>query len=209
MDTMASISPRPRNIRAFASESAFETWLAANHDKRSELYLRIFKKDSGKRTVTYAQALEVALCWGWIDSVKKSFDDKSFLQRFGPRKAKSVWSQINRTRVDRLIEVGRMTPAGLAHVIAAKADGRWAAAYASGRTMTVPEDLLAAIKAEPRAWATFRTLNRQNLYALAFRIANIKTSAGRARRIATFVDLLKTGKTLYPNGKTAAAPTAG
>jgi uncharacterized protein YdeI (YjbR/CyaY-like superfamily) len=196
---MAAIVPNPRSIKAFASEAAFETWMSANHDKKGEIYLRIYKKDSGKKTVTYAQALDVALCWGWIDGVKKSFDDKSFLQRFTPRRAKSVWSQINRDHVARLVASGRMTPHGLAQVTAAKADGRWQAAYASGKTMTVPDDLVAALEAEPRAHATFRTLNKLNLYALAYRLGNIKTPAGRAKRIAAFVDMLKEGKTLYPN----------
>jgi uncharacterized protein YdeI (YjbR/CyaY-like superfamily) len=205
MARMVSVTPPPGSIHAFPSESAFEKWVAANHDKKTEIYLRIFKKGSGTPTVTYAQALDVALCWGWIDGIKKSFDDKSFLQRFTPRRAKSVWSQINRDHVARLVAAGRMTPHGLAHVTAAKADGRWAAAYASGRTMTVPDDLTAALKAQPRAWATFRTLNKQNLYALAFRLSNLKTPGGRAKRVAAFVDMLKVGKTPWPNGKIAAA----
>ena len=197
---MAAVVPDPRHIKAFANEAAFEVWLTANHDKKNELYLRIYKKDSGKKTVTYAQALDVALCWGWIDGVKKTFDDQSFLQRFTPRRAKSVWSRINRDNVARLVACGRMTPHGLAHVTAAKADGRWEGAYASGKTMTMPDDLLAAIKAQPRAQATFLTLNKQNLYALAYRLGNIKTLSGRTRRIAAFVDMLKRGETIYPNG---------
>jgi uncharacterized protein YdeI (YjbR/CyaY-like superfamily) len=202
---MAPIVPDPRNIRPFPSEAAFEAWLAANHDKKREIYLRIYKKTSGKATITHTQALDVALCWGWIDGLRKSFDDKSFLQRFTPRRSKSIWSQVNRDNVARLVASGRMTPRGLAEVAAAKADGRWEAAYASGKTMTVPPDLLAAIKAEPTAAATFRTLNKQNLYALSFRLGTIKTPAGRAKRIAAFVDMLKSGKTIHPNGKGRAA----
>jgi uncharacterized protein YdeI (YjbR/CyaY-like superfamily) len=200
---MPPVIPNPRSIRAFDREAAFEAWMAANHDKKSELYLRIYKKDSGKPTVTHAQALDVALCWGWIDGIRKAFDDKSFLQRFTPRKPKSIWSQINRKHVARLVAAGRMTPHGQARVDAAKADGRWEAAYASGKTMTMPDDLVAAIKTKPRAWATFRTLNRQNLYALVFRLANIKTAAGRAKRLASFVDMLDRGKTFHPNRGTA------
>jgi uncharacterized protein YdeI (YjbR/CyaY-like superfamily) len=195
---MAPVVPPPKSIRAFDSEAAFEVWLAANHDKTSELYLRIYKKGTGKKTVTYAEALDVALCWGWIDGIKKSFDDKSFLQRFTPRRPKSIWSQRNREHIARLLAAGRLTPHGLAHVTAAKADGRWEAAYAPGSTMTVPADLLAAIEAEPRARITFRALDKQNLYALAFRLGNIKTAAGRTRRIAAFVDMLKRGQTLHP-----------
>jgi uncharacterized protein YdeI (YjbR/CyaY-like superfamily) len=204
---MTAIVPDPRHIKAFASQAAFEIWLTANHDKKSELYLRIYKKDSGKKTVTYAQALDVALCWGWIDGIKKPFDDKSFLQRFTPRRAKSVWSRINRDHVARLVASGRMTPHGLAHVTAAKADGRWEAAYASGTTMTLPDDLVAAIKAEPHAHATLRTLNKQNLYAMAYRLGNLKTPAGRAKRIAAFVDMLKRGRTLHPNGAGSPPPS--
>jgi uncharacterized protein YdeI (YjbR/CyaY-like superfamily) len=199
---MPAIAPNPRSIKAFASEAAFELWLSANYNKKRELYLRIYKKDSGKKTVTHAQALGVALCWGWIDGVRKPFDDRSFLQRFTPRRPKSVWSQINRDHVARLVASGRMTPHGLAHVTAAKADGRWEAAYASGRTMTVPDDLVAAIKAKPGAHATFRTLNKQNLYALAYRLGNIKTAAGRAKRIAAYVDMLNRGETIHPNKAT-------
>ena len=124
---MAPVIPDPKRIKAFRTEAAFETWLAANHSRESELWLRIYKKDSGRPTVTYAQALDVALCWGWIDGLKKSFDEDSFLQRFTPRKAKSVWSQVNREHVARLTTAGRMTPQGQKQVDAAMADGRWAA----------------------------------------------------------------------------------
>ena len=140
-------------------------------------------------TVTYAQALDVALCWGWIDGLKKSFDGEAFLQRFTPRRPKSVWSQINREHIARLTKAGRMTPHGQRHVDAAKADGRWAAAYAPIRTATeagIPDDLRAAIAANARARKTFRTLNRQNLFALAFRTNNMKTPAGRAKKLRTW-----------------------
>jgi uncharacterized protein YdeI (YjbR/CyaY-like superfamily) len=198
---MPPVVPDPASIRAFKTEPAFERWLAANHAKKSEIYLRIFKKDSGVSSVTYAQALDVALCWGWIDAIKKSFDERSFLQRFTPRKRKSIWSQINREHVARLIAAGRMQPAGLAQVEAAKADGRWEAAYASSSKSSVPADLLAAIQAEPQAHAFFRTLSKQNLYALTFRIGKLKTPAARARKITEFVDMLRRGQALYPNRK--------
>lgn len=195
---MAAVVPDRRTIRAFKSAKAFEAWLEANHQKESEVYLRIYKKDSGVPTVSHSDALDVCLCWGWIDGIRKSYDAQSFLQRFTPRRPKSIWSQINRDRVERLIADKRMTAHGLAPIEAAKVDGRWDAAYASGKSMVVPDDLLAAIRAEPRAYATYQLLNRQNLYALAFRLGNLKTAAGRAKKIAAFVELLKAGGTLHP-----------
>lgn len=173
--------------------------MSANYQRRSELYLRIYKIGTGKRTVTYPEAVEVALCWGWIDGVRNAFDEHSFLQRFTPRRPKSVWSQINRDRVERLIAAGRMTPHGLAAVAAAKSDGRWQAAYASGAHMTVPDELVTALRREPRAWATFQSLNKQNRYALAYRLAMIKTAAGREKRIRAFVEMLKKGQAIYPS----------
>ena len=151
--------------------------------------------------MTYAQALDVALCWGWIDGIRKAFDERSFLQRFTPRRAKSVWSQINRDHVARLTPAGRMTPHGQRQVDAAKADGRWDAAYApirSATEATIPDDLRAAIEANPRARKTFRTLGRMNLFALAFRTNNMKTPAGRAKKIATLVAMLARGETIVP-----------
>jgi uncharacterized protein YdeI (YjbR/CyaY-like superfamily) len=127
---VAPVIPDPKNIRSFRDEAAFEKWLRANHDRETELWLKIYKKASGVPTVTYAQALDVSLCWGWIDGLKKSFDEEAFLQRFSPRRPKSVWSQINREHIARLVKAGRMTPHGQRHVNSAKEDGRWAAAYA-------------------------------------------------------------------------------
>lgn len=196
---MAPVVPNPKSIRSFPSEAAFERWLRAHHDRETELWLKIYKKASGVPTVTYAQALDVALCWGWIDGLKKSFDDKAFLQRFSPRRPKSIWSQINREHIKRLIDAGRMTPHGQRHIDAAKADGRWAAAYAPIRSVrTVPEDLRRAINANPRAFKRFRTLNRQNLFALTFRTNNMKTPAGRAKKIADLVAMLARGETIVP-----------
>jgi len=196
---MAPVIPNPKHIKSFRTERAFERWLTANHARQFELWLRIYKKDSGVPTVTHAQALDVALCWGWIDGLRKAFDESSFLQRFSPRKARSVWSQINRNHVTRLTKAGRMTPHGQRQVDAAKADGRWAAAYAPIRLAnrnTIPHDLRAAIEASPRARKTFQTLGRQNLFALAFRTNNMKTPAGRARKIAALVAMLARGETI-------------
>jgi uncharacterized protein YdeI (YjbR/CyaY-like superfamily) len=198
---MAPIVPDPRRIKSFRSAKAFASWLGANHDKQPELWLKIHKKDSGLPTVTAAEALDIVLCWGWIDSTRKSFDERSFLQRYSPRGAKSVWSQINRDSVARLTADGRMTPHGQRRVDAAKADGRWDAAYAPMRNAThatVPADLRAAINRNPRARRTFLTLGRLNLFALAFRMNKIKTPAGRAKKIAAFVEILARGETIVP-----------
>ncbi|HEU4385971.1 MAG TPA: YdeI/OmpD-associated family protein [Anaeromyxobacteraceae bacterium] len=199
---MAPVVPDPRRIRAFESEAAFETWLATHHDTEPEVWITIHKKSSGFASVTPAQALDVALCWGWIDGIRKGFDERSFLQRYTPRRRKSTWSQINREHVARLAAAGRMTPYGQRQVDAAKADGRWDAAYAPIRATTestVPSDLRAAIQANPRARRTFRTLGRLNLFALAFRTNAMKTPAGRARKIATLVAMLARGETIVPN----------
>jgi uncharacterized protein YdeI (YjbR/CyaY-like superfamily) len=198
---MAPIIPDPSRIKSFRTAAAFATWLSTNHDKQPELWLKIHKKHSGLPTVTHAEALDVALCWGWIDSTRKSFDAQSFLQRYSPRGARSVWSQINRESVARLTAEGRMTPYGQRHVDAARADGRWDAAYAPMRSATrttVPADLRAAISANPRARKIFRTLGRQNLFALAFRTNKMRTAAGRAKKIAELVDMLARGGTIVP-----------
>lgn len=198
---MAPIIPNPGKIRSFPSEAAFEKWLAKNHDRETELWLKIHKKSTGLPTVTYAQALDVCLCWGWIDGIRKGFDERSFLQRYTPRRSKSIWSQINRGHVARLRKAGRMTPHGQRHIDAAKTDGRWAAAYAPirlARVATIPDDLRAAIEANPRARKKLRTLSGQNLFAFAFRTNNMKTAAGRARKIAEHVAMLARGETIVP-----------
>jgi uncharacterized protein YdeI (YjbR/CyaY-like superfamily) len=189
------IIPDPRRIKAFRTQQAFEAWLSKHHDRWPELWLRIYKKGSGVATVTYPQALDVALCWGWIDGLKKSFDGQSFLQRFTPRGAKSVWSQVNQGHVARLTQAKRMTPHGQRHVDAAKADGRWAAAYApirSASAESVPADLRAAIDANPRAKAAFPALTRMELFGISYRTNAMKTPEGRARKIAELVDALAT-----------------
>ncbi|MBK8252500.1 MAG: YdeI/OmpD-associated family protein [Polyangiaceae bacterium] len=200
---MPPITPDPKKIKGFPSQAAFETWLAKNHDQQTELWLKVYKKDSGKKTVTYGEALEVALCWGWIDGIRKAFDAEAFLQRFTPRGAKSIWSQINREHVARLTAAGRMTPHGQRHVDAAKADGRWDAAYApirAAKADDLPEDLRAAIHASPEALRTFKTLNRQNLFALVFRTNNMRTAAGRAKKVASLVAMLARGEAPVPAG---------
>lgn len=196
---MAPAVPNPKKIRAFPSEAAFEKWLSTHHASETELWIKFHKKGSGLKTIVYKEALDVALCWGWIDGIVKKFDEQSYLQRFTPRKAKSVWSQINRTNIARLIDAGRMTPHGLAHVEAAKADGRWENAYAPIREASVesmPEDLMAAIRANKKALKTLGTLNRMNLFAMAYRVNSLKTPAGRARKIAAMVATLAEGKSV-------------
>ena len=201
---MAPVIPDPRKIKSFSSVAAFEKWMKSNHARETEIWLKVHKKDSGLPSVTTAQALEVALCWGWIDGIRKSLDERSFLQRYTPRRAKSLWSQINRDHVARLVKAGRMTPSGQKQIDLAKADGRWAAAYAPIRAAsdaTLPADLRAAIAANPRALETSRTLGRLNLFALAFRTNNMRTPAGRARKIAVLVAMLARGKTIVPKRK--------
>jgi uncharacterized protein YdeI (YjbR/CyaY-like superfamily) len=198
---MPPVIPDPKRIKRFRTEAAFETWLRANHARQPELWLRIYKKASGVPSITSAQALDVALCWGWIDGIRKAFDERSFLQRYTPRRPKSVWSQINREHVARLTATGRMTLHGQRQVDAAKADGRWDAAYApirSASEATIPDDLRAAIEANPRARKTFKTLGRLNLFALAFRTNHMRTAEGRARKIASLVAMLARGETIVP-----------
>ena len=198
---MAPVIPNPQKIKAFRTGAAFAAWMKTNHARETEVWVKIHKKASGLPSVTNAEALDVALCWGWIDGIRKSFDDQSFLQRYSPRRPRSIWSQINRDHVARLVAAGRMTPHGQRQIDAARADGRWDAAYAPMRsttTATIPADLRAAIDASPRARATFSTLGRQNLFSLAFRTNNMKTAAGRARKIAALVDMLARGETIVP-----------
>ncbi|HSC86180.1 MAG TPA: YdeI/OmpD-associated family protein [Polyangiaceae bacterium] len=196
---MAPVVVDPKKVRAFRNEAAFEAWLSKHHASETELWIRIYKKDSGQATISAKEAIDVALCWGWIDAIRKSFDEDSFLQRYCPRKAKSVWSQINRDNVARLVAAGRMTPHGQRHVDAAQADGRWAQAYAPMRTLsveTLPADLLAAIAASPRAKKALPKLTKPELFALAFRTNAMKTPAGRARKIASLVASIERGESL-------------
>jgi uncharacterized protein YdeI (YjbR/CyaY-like superfamily) len=193
-----SVVPDPKAIRPFASAAAFEAWLSKNHDKVSEVWIKIFKKASGKPSIDASQAIDVGLCWGWIDGIRKPFDDEAFLQRYTPRGPKSRWSQINVQRVAKLTKAGRMTPHGQRHIDAAKADGRWDAAYASPKAIEVPAEFLRAVSKKPAALEVFQTLNRTNVYALAYRLHHIKTAEGRARFIATWVDKLARGEMPHP-----------
>ena len=182
---------------AFASAAAFRKWLTRHHAEHPGIWLKIGKKASGIPTVTYAEALDEALCFGWIDGQKKSFDATAFLQKFTKRGKRSVWSKVNVGHVTRLEKEGRMRPAGFAAVAAAKADGRWAAAYHSFSTAEMPEDFLAALAGEPDAKAFFDTLSKTQRYGFFFRIATAKKAATRSKRIADFVTMLKRGEKLH------------
>lgn len=198
---MAPVTVDPKKIREFEDAESFYRWLGNHHNTADEVWIKIHKVGSGLKSITPKEAIDVVLCWGWIDGLRKGLDDKSFLQRYTPRGRKSTWSQINVDNVARLIEEGRMTEHGLKQVEAAKADGRWDRAYASGKDMKIPDDLQAAINAEPKAREMLAKLSEQNRFALAFRTHNMKTEAGRKKKIESFVEMLKRGETIYPQGR--------
>ena len=198
---MAPVKVDPEKVREFKDAESFYKWLGKHHDKESELWIKIHKLDSGLRSITPKEAIDVVLGWGWIDAVRKGFDDKSYLQRYTPRGRSSTWSQINVDNVARLVKESRMTEHGLKQVVAAKADGRWDRAYKSGKNMKIPGDLQAAIDAVPKAKAMLENLSEQNRFALAFRVHNMKTEAGRKKKIETFVEMLKRRETIYPQAK--------
>jgi uncharacterized protein YdeI (YjbR/CyaY-like superfamily) len=183
--------------RAFATAEEWEAWLRAHHDTAPGIWIKFARKGSGIPTVTYMEALHAALCFGWIDGQARGGDESFYVQRFTPRRARSIWSKRNVKFATELIESGRMQPAGLREVERAKADGRWDAAYDAPSTATVPDDLQAALNAEPEAAAFFATLKGQNRYAILHRVQTAKKPETRARRIATFVAMLKRGETLY------------
>jgi len=185
------------DVKPFKSAQAFEAWLSKHHASSDGLWLKIAKKGVGVPSVTYLEAVEIALCWGWIDGQKKGFDDQHFLQRFTPRRPRSVWSKTNVTKVAALIEAGRMQPAGQAQVDAAKANGRWERAYDGARTATVPEDLQAALAQCPPAQAFFATINASNRYAVLWRVQTAVRPQTRAARIAQLVEMLARGEVLH------------
>ncbi|MEM7736484.1 MAG: YdeI/OmpD-associated family protein [Deinococcota bacterium] len=185
------------NICAFETPQNFYNWLAEHHDSETVLWLKIYKKGSGQQTITWNEAVIEALCWGWIDSIKKTFDETAYLQRFTPRKKGSVWSKRNREHVEKLIKENRMQEVGMVHVSEAQTDGRWEKAYAPASEMTVPEDFLAALDSRPKAKAFFETLNKTNLYAIAYRLTTAKKPETRQKRFNKFLEMLERGEKLY------------
>jgi uncharacterized protein YdeI (YjbR/CyaY-like superfamily) len=182
-------------ILPFESKKKWADWLAKNHDKSAGLLMKIAKKATGISTVTYAEALDFALCYGWIDGQKGSFDEQYFLQKFTPRRPKSIWSKINVEKVERLIASGEMKPSGLKAVEAARQDGRWAAAYASQKNIVVPADFQSALKKNKKAKDFFETLTGSRRYAFLFRIETAKKAETREKRIRQFVVMLEKGET--------------
>ena len=184
-------------IHCFDEPKALEGWLEENHDSCEGIWLKIAKKGSGERSVTYSEALEVALCFAWIDSQKRGLDETHFLQRFTPRRPRGRWSKINREKAEALIESGRMRPAGLAEVEAAKADGRWEAAYEGQKSAAVPPDLQRELDAHPAAAAFFASLDGANRYAILYRLDEAKKPATRERRLKKFVAMLERGEKIH------------
>jgi uncharacterized protein YdeI (YjbR/CyaY-like superfamily) len=182
----------------FETQQDWEGWLKEHHAEVAGVWLKFAKKGTGIASLSYAEALEGALCYGWIDGQKASLDDDYWLQKFTPRRAKSIWSQINREKALALIAAGRMQPAGLRQVELAKADGRWDAAYASQSNKTIPEDLQRELDKNPAAKEFFNTLNSQNRYAILFRIQNAKRAETRAERIQKFITMLANKEKIYP-----------
>ena len=182
----------------FEGPAEFDAWLHEHGASETELWIKYAKKGSGLKTITYDEALDVALCHGWIDGLVRSIDETYYSQRWTPRKPRSKWSKRNCGKVEELIAAGRMLPAGLAEIEKAKADGRWEAAYAGPATAETPPDLLAAIAAVPEAQAMYDVLTSQNRYALYHRITSLKTEAARARRIEEYVAMLARHETLHP-----------
>jgi uncharacterized protein YdeI (YjbR/CyaY-like superfamily) len=185
-------------IVSFASPEQWEAWLADHHQASSGLWLKIAKRGTGIDTVSYPQALDVALCYGWIDGQKRPFDDDHWLQRFTARKPRSRWSKVNRAKALELVEQGCMTPAGLREIERAKADGRWDAAYEGQSAATVPDDLRLALERRPRAREFFATLDSRNRYAILYRVQDAKKPETRARRIEKYVAMLDEHRKIYP-----------
>ena len=183
--------------RRFATQRAFETWLRRNHASSDGVWLLIAKPGADKPTVTYPQAVEVALCYGWIDGQKKSIDAHHWLQRFTPRRVRSMWSKTNRARAEALMQSGRMQPSGMAEIDRARSDGRWDAAYEGARTAVVPPDLQAALDAEPGASAFFAGLDRANRYAVLWRVQTAMRPETRSKRIKALVSMLARGEKIH------------
>lgn len=188
---------RPAPIKSFSSTQKWHAWLLINHASPQGIWLRIYKKDSNKKTVTYAEALDEALCFGWIDGLKKSYDDESWIQKFTPRRAKSMWSARNKEHIARLIKEKRMQSSGLKEVEAAKKDGRWDAAYDSPKNMEVPDDFLKELKKSKKAYEFFKTLNKANTFAIAWRLQTAKKPETREKRMKVLLEMMKDYKRIH------------
>jgi uncharacterized protein YdeI (YjbR/CyaY-like superfamily) len=184
-------------IISMATTAEWDKWLAKNCAKVDAIWLRIFKKDSGEKSITYAEALDCALCHGWIDSKKRPCDSRSWLQRFGPRRSKGLWSKLNRGHAERLIKLGRMQPTGLVEIEKAKREGRWEAAYDSPASATIPEDFIAQLSRNKKALAFFDTLNKTNRYSIAWRLQTAKKQETRQKRAKAIIEMLARGQKFH------------
>lgn len=191
---MAKLNILPLQTLEFGAAESFETWLEKHHDNSNGLWLKIYKKDSGKKTISYAEALDIALCFGWIDGQKNAYDEQAYLQKFCPRTAKSIWSKVNIGHVERLINNAKMKPAGLKAVEKAKADGRWEKAYDSPSKMTIPEDFLKELSKHKKAEEFFKGLNKTNLFSIGFRLQTAKKQETREKRMKEIIEKLAKGE---------------
>ena len=189
---MTQTTPLP--TLEFKTSKSFETWLDKNHNQSTGIWLKIFKKDSGEKTITYKEALDVALCYGWIDGQKQAYDEKAWLQKFSPRTPKSIWSRVNIGNVERLIASGRMKPAGLVAIENAKADGRWENADDSPKNMTIPDDFLNALNKNKKAALSFKTLNKSTLFSIGFKLQTAKKPETREKRMKEIIEKLERGE---------------
>lgn len=188
-------------ILHFPDQQAFEEWLADQYDKSPGIWLQIAKKGASRPSVTYHEALDIALCYGWIDSHKRKLDEESWIQRFSPRGLKSIWSQINKDKAEALIAAGKMHPSGLKAIDVAKKNGLWDKAYESQSNATIPEDFALELARNEKAREFFNTLDKQNRYAILFRIHNVKKQETRVKKIQQFIEMLEKGEKIYPGSK--------
>ncbi|HEX5168225.1 MAG TPA: YdeI/OmpD-associated family protein [Cyclobacteriaceae bacterium] len=190
-------NPSEPEIRSFKTAREFERWLNKNHSTHKGIWLRFFKKDSGVKAITYEEAINEALCYGWIDGQANKYDEQSWLQKFTRRRPKSVWAQRNKDRIRRLLKEGKMKPAGLQEVDQAKADGRWEKAYAPPSKMKIPDDFLKALAKNRKAKAFFDTLNKTNTFAIGWRLQTAKKEETRQKRMKNIIDMLARGETFH------------
>lgn len=186
-----------KEILFFESKEAFEQWLELNYNKQEGIWLKFAKKSSGINSVYYSDALDVALCYGWIDGQAKPFDEKYYLQKFTPRRSKSIWSKRNIQNVERLVKEGRMKPSGHQQIEAAKADGRWEAAYDSQANMVIPEDFIEELKKDTKASAFFESLNKTNKFSIAFRLQTAKKTETREKRMREILGMMARGEKFH------------